>query len=108
MQEIDLTDSQRLALYSVFSRHHEHIDMVAVYGSRVQGRARAGSDVDLVIYGTIDADEIDAINHEIAESDLSIFWDLKAYDQINHRELKAEIDRWARPLFRTDDLRAHI
>lgn len=104
--EIDLTTPQRAALLSVFSPYADRIDTVGVYGSRAQGSARPGSDVDLVVYGRISRSDIADIAHTLDESDLSIFADVIAYDGIGHTTLKAQIDRWMRPLFQRDDLRA--
>ena len=104
MPEIDLTPPQRQALLAVLSPYADRIDSVGVYGSRAQGKARPGSDVDLVVYGRVSRSEIADIAHDLDESDLSIFADVIAYDAVTHAPLKAQIDTWMRPLFRKDEL----
>ena len=81
-------------------------EMVGVYGSRVQGKARPGSDVDLVIYGAVDAHDIAQMRTDLEESDLSIFSNITAYDKITHPALKAQIDKWMKPLFGSRELNA--
>lgn len=103
-QEIDLTDIQRRALKSVFVPFADRIETVGVYGSRARGLARPGSDVDLVIYGAVDQSDVARIREELCASDLSIFADVIGYRDIAHTPLKAEIDKWMKPLFGCADL----
>jgi uncharacterized protein len=102
--EIDLTAQQRDELRRVFIPYANRIDAVAVYGSRATGSARAGSDVDLVIYGDAEDQLIDRIRTELGESDLSIFADITAYRSILHAPLKEQIDAHAKTLFEKADL----
>lgn len=103
---IDLTEPQRAALLGVFAPLADRIATVGIYGSRVQGRARPGSDVDLVVYGRLLKDDVGRLLTDLEESELSIFADLVDYDGIAYLPLKSEIDRWMLPLFTTDDLRS--
>ncbi len=48
--------------------------------------------------------DISHIKSSLDESDLSIFADVVAYDDIRHAPLRAEIDTWMKPLFRKADL----
>lgn len=100
MQEIDLTQPQRLALENALGPMANAYDLIAVYGSRATGRARPGSDVDLVVYGAGGSNVISAIRSAIEESDLSIFADILSYEDIDHLPLKLEIDEHAKPLLR--------
>jgi uncharacterized protein len=104
LQEIELTEPQRSVLRSVFAPFAGKIDTVGVYGSRAQGRAKPGSDVDLVVYGLADEDDIATMRMSLEDSDLSIFADVIAYDRIKHAKLREQIDRWAKPLFTRADL----
>ncbi len=104
LQEIDLTSSQLSALREVFAPFAAKIDTISVYGSRVQGRARPGSDVDLAVHGRVTEDDIAAMRASLEESDLSIFADVIAYDRIAHPKLREQIDKWAKPLFTRADL----
>ena len=102
--EIDLTAPQRAALRAVFVRYVDKLASVGVFGSRVQKRARPGSDVDLIIYGAVTPEDIFQIRVDLEESDLSIFSNVTAYDAISHAPLKEQIDKWMQPLFRRADL----
>jgi uncharacterized protein len=104
MPDIDLTQPQRQALLSVFLPYADRIDAIGIYGSRVQGKARPGSDVDIVVYGRVTHSDVADIAHDLEESDLSIFADVIAYDAITHAPLKAQIDKWMQPLFRREEL----
>ncbi len=101
---IDLTTPQQAALHAVFARYADRLQSVGVYGSRVQGRARPGSDVDLVVYGCVTADDIAQIRQDLDDSDLSIFSNVTAYESIAHVPLKQQIDKWMKPLFGPDEL----
>lgn len=101
--EIDLTATQREALRRVFARYADRLERVGVYGSRVSGTARPGSDVDIVLYGA-DAETAARIRNDLEESGLSIFADVSTFDAISHPGLKAEIERTARTLFGRADL----
>jgi predicted nucleotidyltransferase len=103
---IELTDAQRHVLNAVLLKFDGRFDGMAVYGSRVQGRARDGSDIDLVIYGAASATDVEALRRSIEESDLSIHAGITVYDEICHAPLKSEIDRWAVP-WRFDSNSAH-
>lgn len=103
-QEIDLTQSQRAALQSVFVPFADKIDIVGVYGSRAQGRARPGSDVDLVIYGSVTENDVARMQMNLDESDLSIFADVVAYEKIAQSSLREQIDKWMKPLFHRQEL----
>lgn len=104
--DIDLTAPQRAALHRVFAPFASRIETVGVFGSRVQGTARAGSDVDLVIYGGVTREDIAEIANRLEESDLSIFADVISYQSVSHEALKSQIDQWMRPLFARSDLNA--
>ena len=101
---IKLTDVQRETLRSVFRHHTDSIRAVGVYGSRVQGRSRTGSDVDIVVYGEVDGRTLAQIDRDIDASDLSIFWNLTAYADVADARLKDQIDHWVQPLFTRQEL----
>lgn len=105
LPDIKLTQPQRSALHAVFAPFADRIETVGIFGSRVQGTARAGSDVDLVVYGGVSRDDIAEITSRLEESDLSIFADVVAYESVSHKALKLQIDQWMRPLFERVDLK---
>ena len=97
--EIDLTEVQREVLRSVLRRYADRVDRVGVYGSRARGTARRGSDIDIVLHGSVDADTVARIRADLEDSNLSIFADVTALDSVTHPGLLAEIEQFARPLF---------
>lgn len=103
---IELTDTQRETLRTVMRRHAGSIRAVGVYGSRVKGRSRVGSDVDIVVYGEIDDRTLAQIHQDIDTSGLSIFWNVTASAAVADGRLKDEIDHWVQPLFNQKDLLA--
>ena len=94
---------QREALRTIFARHRHIVQSVFVHGSRVKGKARPGSDVDLVIHGDIEPKDLAAIDRDLEESDLSIFWNLAAYKSLKDGPFKSEVDHWSKPLFTQAD-----
>lgn len=106
MRVADLTVPQREALRGVFAALVDRFDMVAVYGSRATGRARPGSDVDLVVYGGRGAFLAGDLKWRLEDSDLSIFADVVCYETIGNDRLRAEVDRDAVVLFTARELRA--
>lgn len=106
MRAIDLSPMQRDVLRAVLARHVAGFRMAAVYGSRAQGRARPGSDVDLAFYGVTSPDLLGRIDLDLMDSDLSIFWNLTAYDGIRDPAFKRQVDQWAVPFFPAEDPRA--
>lgn len=97
MRSIELSPMQREVLRSVLSRYADQYGSVAVYGSRAQGRALSGSDVDLVFYGLASPDVLWRIDLDLMDSDLSIFWNLTDYASISDPAFRREVDGWALP-----------
>jgi uncharacterized protein len=104
LPEIELTAPQRAALHAFFARFADRLEVVGVYGSRSQARARPGSDIDLVVYGGVTDRDISEMRISLDESDLSIFADVVAYNLVTHVKLREQIDKWANPLFTRADL----
>ncbi len=99
MRRIDITTAQRRAIYAALLPHACQFVSVGVYGSRVTGKARLGSDIDLIVYGTRDDYDFGIIQSAIIESDLSIFADVSRYEDISYPPLKREIDENTQILF---------
>ncbi len=95
---LDLTDQQHGALRAAFAPFAAAFERVCVFGSRADGTARPGSDVDLVIYGA-DERTVGDIRLAIDESDLSIFADVVRFEGINDPRFAGVVARQARVLF---------
>jgi predicted nucleotidyltransferase len=75
------------------------IKSVGLFGSRATGRYRPGSDIDLVIYGTLDQRTADRIFTLINDSGLPVNVDVQVYHLINYLPLKNHIDRVMQELY---------
>jgi predicted nucleotidyltransferase len=99
MSNHGLTEEQINLIQSIMSPYRERIDRVSIFGSRATGNYRPNSDLDLVVYGTIDQPSIDRLWTLFDESMLPIKVDLHAYHLISYPPLKEHIDQVAVPLF---------
>ena len=83
---------------AVFARHAE-VRTVEVFGSRATGRFEDGSDVDLVLWGDLDAGLLGRILAELDDLPLPYTFDVKAYETIDHPPLKRSIDETGKVLY---------
>jgi Predicted nucleotidyltransferases len=98
-ERFGLGDSDRELLRLILATAQDRIESVAVFGSRAQGTQRPNSDIDLVLYGDVDAMLCARLGSLFRESRLAISVDVLGYDGIAYAPLRAHIDRTARPLF---------
>ncbi|WP_445193573.1 nucleotidyltransferase family protein [Sphingomonas sp. Tas61C01] len=103
---IDLTDTQRRRLLEVLGCFAPPIERVDVFGSRVRGTARAGSDVDLIVAGPVSYETVARLSSALADSYLSIFADVTAYALLQDDDFAREVRRYAIPLFDAAELAA--
>ena len=82
------------------------IDRVGVFGSRVLGRARPASDIDIVLYGELDDRIAARIWSSFNSSSLAVTVDVVRYAGLGSDAFRRHIDRYARTLFTRDDLLA--
>lgn len=76
-------------------RAHPEIERAALFGSRAMGNWRAGSDIDLCLWGKIDERLLARIAAELEELPIVQRFDLVVYDAIEHAPLREHIDRCA-------------
>ncbi len=71
------------------------IEKAAIFGSRVKGNYKPGSDVDIAIWGKDISFSTLSRLHAILEeeSPMPYFFDIVDYAHLNHEELKNHIDR---------------
>lgn len=94
-----LSERQAQIVSRVLSAHQGRIGEVKVYGSRATGRARPGSDLDLVIFPPVTDRDLTHLLAAFEESDLPLWVDLVAWDRIESDRLRQEIERDAIPFF---------
>ena len=87
-----LTPEELGLLRQVFSRHAE-IKNVKIFGSRAKGTNAAGSDIDLALWGDVDALRAESIAAELDELPLPYRYDVKPFHLIKLRPLREHIER---------------
>jgi predicted nucleotidyltransferase len=79
-------------LRRVFRRHPE-ITTVKLFGSRAKGTHSPGSDIDLALWGDVDAARAESIAAELDELPLPYQYDVKPFQLIKLRPLREHIVR---------------
>lgn len=101
-----VSDRDRSILRGILSVFADRIDRAAIFGSRALGRAHAASDIDLVLYGSLDDAAVARIWTMLDESGLAVTVDVARYEGLGHSSLRRHIDAYALPLFDRDELLA--
>lgn len=104
MKQHGLSDEQLKIIKDILVPFAEDIDCAGLFGSRATGKYRPNSDIDLVLYGTLDEKTVDRISTLFNESTLPVKVDVQAYDLITYTPLKAHIDAVMLLLFKRDSL----
>ena len=77
---------------SVFLRHPEVL-AVKLFGSRAKGNSTPRSDVDLALWGDVDALRAESIAAELDELPLAYRFDVKSFALIKLQTLRQHIER---------------
>ncbi len=89
---LQMTDSERALLERLLREYLPSVRVWA-YGSRVSGKARPNSDLDLVVFaGEGQRDAVAELRDALAESDLPFKVDLHIWDDLPesfHRQIEA-------------------
>jgi predicted nucleotidyltransferase len=93
-----LNDKQLATIRQILAPFATQIERVGLFGSRATGRYRSDSDIDMVLYGTLDEKTVDRIITLFNESSLPMKVDIQAYHLITYPPLKAHIDAVMLPL----------
>ncbi len=92
MKTAALTPAELTLLRGVFQRHPE-ITGVKIFGSRAKGTQAPNSDIDLALWGKVDALGAEAIAAELDELPLPYRYDVQAFDAITFVPLREHIER---------------
>lgn len=73
---------------------YPQIEKAVLYGSRAKGNYKAGSDIDLTLFGTaLNHTLLMSISTALEESDIPYTVDLSLFDQIETPTLREHIER---------------
>jgi len=77
------------------------IKKAVIFGSRAKGNYKAGSDVDIAIYGEkVNFNTVSALQANLEEEGpLPYFFDIVDYTHLEHQELKDHIKRVGKIIF---------
>jgi predicted nucleotidyltransferase len=92
-----LSPAELEAIRSIFRRHPE-VTAVKLFGSRAEGNHQPNSDIDLALWGDIDALAAEAIAAELDELPLPYRFDVKAFAAIPLPALREHIERVGIPM----------
>lgn len=98
MNPPSLTPTEIALFRGVFRRHPE-ITAVKLFGSRAKGTHAPYSDVDLAIWGNVDALRAEAIAAELDELPLPYHYDVQSFDAVTFLPLREHIERVGIPLY---------
>ena len=98
MRTLSLPSAELALLRAVFRRHPE-IREVRLFGSRAKGAETLHSDIDLALWGNLDALKAEAIAAELDELPLPYRYDVLPFDSIKSRPLREHIERVGVPLY---------
>ncbi|WP_395947410.1 nucleotidyltransferase family protein [Caedibacter taeniospiralis] len=88
-----LSDETIAAIRTAISKQ-PNVQEAILYGSRVKGNYRAGSDIDLTLKGkNLTLTDLFSLEEALDDLYLPYTFDLSIYTELNHSELKAHIDR---------------
>lgn len=102
MKPPGLTSQEVQLLASVF-RHHPEVALVKLFGSRAKGTHRPGSDVDLAIWGEVDALGAESIAGELDELPLPYRFEVTPFASIQFAPLREHIERVGEVLYHRSD-----
>ncbi|MGV8146459.1 MAG: nucleotidyltransferase domain-containing protein [Alkaliphilus sp.] len=85
---------------------NKEVVKASIFGSRAMGNYKAGSDVDVVVYGMFITSEIvNQISIELNEkSPLPYYFDIVHYETLSHESLKKHIDEYGKILYKKRQL----
>ncbi len=104
MGDHGLSDRQIAMIAAVLAPFSAQIERVGLFGSRATGTQKPGSDIDLVLYGSLTEATVDRLWTRFTDSLLPFSVDIVAYSLIQWPALQRHIDAVMRPLLSRDDL----
>lgn len=69
------------------------IEKVEIYGSRAKGTFKPGSDIDLVVHGTLSEADMARLREAFEDLNIPYFIDVSRYEDIDDNDLREHIVR---------------
>lgn len=105
-EELGLDHAEMATIRAVLSTCPA-VEEAWVYGSRAKDCYKPFSDIDIVLKGdNLIWDDKADLDLNFEESDLPYFVDLNIYHEIAPGDFLTEVDRWAKPIYRRESVRA--
>ena len=92
-------EDSAIALIRGVLRQYPAVREVRIFGSRAMGTHQSSSDIDLAVWGELDAAALAELSAELDELPLPYQFDVKAYDTISHKPVRDHIDRHGKPFY---------
>ncbi len=106
MADHGLSQRQMETVKRILATSADSITHVDLFGSRVTGRHRPQSDIDLVLHGDVTEADIDRLWTLFHDSNLPVSVDVASYRHTTYAPLRSHMDRVGKRLFTGDQLRA--
>jgi uncharacterized protein len=75
------------------------VSRAVVFGSRAKGNYKAGSDIDIALYGEISFEQLMEITIDIKELELPWLTDIVAYSQVTDQGFKKHIETYGKEFY---------
>jgi predicted nucleotidyltransferase len=100
-----LNENQLKIICRILIPFIDYIDRISLFGSRATGLYKPNSDIDMVIYGSVDERMTNRISTMFNDSYLPLKVDVHSYNLISYQPLKEHIDNNELPLFTSEQIR---
>ena len=90
---IQLHESKLKSIQKIFKNYPE-IQKVFLYGSRVLGTSKNGSDIDISILGNISLNQLSKLTLDLEDLYLPEKIDISIYNEIKNKNLLKHIDKF--------------
>jgi predicted nucleotidyltransferase len=94
---VDINEKTMEIIKSIL-RNNDNIKRTLIFGSRVTGKSKANSDIDLVVFGDLTFRDISRLKGEFEESSCIYKVDIVHYDKIEDKDFKKNIDLYGKEI----------
>lgn len=91
LEKTGLAERHIVLLQNILSRH-ARVSAARIFGSRATGSHKPGSDIDIVLFGDVEAAECALIKTEISDTTIPYFTDILIFDKITNSALVEKIE----------------